>query len=185
MPPCPGRGLLSEGCQLARRLLWYFSPLPSHSQTKSSMNPQHMLISPGWCTSLCLECHLPLYSTLSKITGNSEKQINNICWMLTLGQALLELKHHLLQEAFPDFTQHWDHLSKNLSLTWWGGPRVMALHSISEYLGSFPEMTPKVWVDVVASTFLTNTLAYRAPWTSTSPEPQRLMVTVLSQHPSC
>lgn len=39
----------------------------------------------------------------------------------------------------------------------------MASHSISEYPGSFPEMTPKGWVDVVASTFLTNTLAYRAP----------------------
>ena len=39
----------------------------------------------------------------------------------------------------------------------------MALHPISEYLGSFPEMTPKVWVNVVASTFPTNTVAYRAP----------------------
>ena len=39
----------------------------------------------------------------------------------------------------------------------------MALHPISEYLGSFPEMTPKGWVNVVASTFLTNTVAYRAP----------------------
>ena len=37
-----------------------------------------MLTCPGWYTSLCLECHLPLHSTLSKIMGNSKKQIDNI-----------------------------------------------------------------------------------------------------------
>lgn len=84
--------------------------------------------------------------------------------MFTLNQVLSELKHHLLQEAFPDFTQHWDHLSKCLS------PRLdedsleaRALPPICECLVPFPRMAPRGWVNMVTSSAPTK---YRWLWST-------------------